>query len=130
MDLRNGGKEMGRSDPLGELMAWLATAPAGTLVSAAGLAERLATVEGVSVAPRREIEHQTWRERLWTVPAGTRLGISEVAEAVGRSKSWVYRRTSPKSAKAPLPHGKLDGELVFEAGRIREWLETHGEQVA
>ena len=119
---------MGRSDQLRELVAWLAAAPAGTLLSAASLAERLASVEGPSVAPPREIEPQTWRERLWTVPAGTRLGVPEVAEAVGRTRSWVYRRTSPKSVKAPLPHTRLDGELVFEAGQLREWLETHGEQ--
>jgi predicted DNA-binding transcriptional regulator AlpA len=67
----------------------------------------------------------SWRERLWTVPADTRLGVIEVAEAMGRPKSWVYRRTSVKSGKAPLPHRKLDGELVFVAGDVRAWLKRH-----
>jgi len=47
---------------------------------------------------------ETWRERLWRVPAETRLGVREFAEAMGRPKSWVYRRTSERSEKAPLPH--------------------------
>ena len=42
-------------------------------------------------------------------------------EAVGRPKSWLYRRTKAK-AKDRIPHRKLDGELVFLVGEIREWL--------
>jgi hypothetical protein len=67
----------------------------------------------------------TWRERLWTVPAETRLGTREAAEAIGRPVSWVYRRTGEHCPNAPLPHRRLDGELVFLAGELRAWLEEH-----
>lgn len=70
----------------------------------------------------------TWREKIWQVPAETRLGAPEAAEAIGRPLSWVYRRTSAKSTKASLPHRKLDGALTFTAGDLRTWL-THHEAV-
>lgn len=64
--------------------------------------------------------------RLWTVPAEMRLGVLEVAEAVGRSRDWVYRACSAEQAKAkgrsPLPCSRLDGELVFTAGAVRDWI--------
>lgn len=59
-----------------------------------------------------------WRERLWTCPADTRLGVVELSEALGRSKALVYRLTR----MGQVPHRKLDGELVFRAGDIRAWL--------
>ncbi len=69
---------------------------------------------------------QSWRERLWAVPAEMRLGVLEVAEAVGRSRDWVYRACSAEQAKAkgrsPLPCSRLDGELVFTAGAVRDWI--------
>src|SRR5688500_12817982 len=40
-----------------------------------------------------------WREKLWTCPEATRLGVVELAEAVGRPKSWVYRLTSVTAAR-------------------------------
>ena len=64
---------------------------------------------------------ETWRERLWLVPAETRLGVREVAEALGRSTSWLYKRTQLK-AEDPIPHGRLDGELVFKVGEVRAWI--------
>jgi predicted DNA-binding transcriptional regulator AlpA len=67
----------------------------------------------------------SWKERLWTAPAETRIGVRELAEALGRPRSWVYRRTGTKGNKAPLPHRKLDGELVFIVGEIRTWLAHH-----
>ena len=70
----------------------------------------------------------TWRTMLWTVPAETRLGVSDLAEALGRSKSWLYKRTGPK-ADSPIPHRRLDGELTFVAGEIRTWLRTREEVV-
>lgn len=69
---------------------------------------------------------QSWRERLWTVPAEMRLGVPEVAEAVGRSRDWVYRACSAEQAKVkgrdPLPCARLDGELVFSAAAVRDWI--------
>jgi hypothetical protein len=67
-----------------------------------------------------------WRERLWTVPADTRLSVAEVAEAAGRSRDWCYRATDGKRAakkgREPLPCSRIDGMLVFQAGAVREWL--------
>ncbi len=67
---------------------------------------------------------QTWRERLWTVPAETRIGVHELAEALNKPKSWIYRRTG-ENAEDRLPHRKLGGELVFTAGEIRHWRRSH-----
>ncbi|MFC1791911.1 hypothetical protein ACFL0I_05580 [Gemmatimonadota bacterium] len=66
-----------------------------------------------------------WREKLWVVPAETRLGVVEVAEALGRSKSWVYKRSGPKAARTRLPCRKLDGELSFLVGELRTWVRQH-----
>src|SRR6267143_2157979 len=64
----------------------------------------------------------SWRERLWTVPPETRIGAVELCEAIGRTKSWVYRCTGPKAAGPRLPHRLLHGELVFVVGELRQWL--------
>lgn len=73
----------------------------------------------------------SWRERLWTCPPDTRLGVREVAEALGRQTSWVYRAASAwvyrkgeakRRRATPLPCQRLDGELVFEAGAVRTWI--------
>jgi predicted DNA-binding transcriptional regulator AlpA len=66
-----------------------------------------------------------WAALLWIVPAETRLGVREVAEALGRPRSFVYRHTGPKAPGARIPHRRLDGELVFLAGEIRRWIEDH-----
>jgi hypothetical protein len=90
------------------------------------------TISGEPLAP------PTWRERIWTCPAETRLGVRDVAEALKRPVSWVYRavslwcyskandgtRLKTRRLDAPLPHERLSGELVFRAGRVREWIES------
>ena len=68
-----------------------------------------------------------WPSRLWTVPAETRLGVRELAEAVGRPRSWVYRHTAPAGDLAPIPHRRLDGLLSFVAGEVRDWLRANEE---
>ncbi len=68
----------------------------------------------------------TWRERLWTCPPQTRLNVSDLAEAMARPKSWMYRQTSAGC----VPSHKLDGALVFVAGEVREWLNRQEEPVA
>jgi hypothetical protein len=89
-------------------------------------------VSDVEASPPEPVP-DTWRERVWLVPAQTRLGVQEVAEAIGRPVSFVYRRTSAKAAARGgydlLPHRRLDGELIFTAGEIRAWLEDHEEVV-
>ena len=66
----------------------------------------------------------SWRERLWEVPEQTRIGVEELAEAIGKSTSWVYKQTSRSAPGATLPFRKMGGDLVFVAGEIRAWLET------
>lgn len=63
----------------------------------------------------------TWRERLWIAPAETRIGTAELAEAMGRPKSWVYAHTEA-GAENPIPHRKLDGVLVFTVGEVMAWV--------
>ena len=53
------------------------------------------------------------------MPAERRIGARELAQALGRSRSWVYGRLTGEGA---IPHAKLDGELTFKAGEVRAWL--------
>jgi predicted DNA-binding transcriptional regulator AlpA len=106
------------------LRAWLQQAPAGTLVSAAAVLEQLEGVSDPIAAPAIAVP-TSWRERLWVVPGETRLGVTELMEALGRPRSWVHRHTSKRSGLPQLPHRKLDGSLVFVAGEIRTWLQDH-----
>ena len=109
-----------------DMAAWCERAPAGTHLDAHAVADVL---NSAVVSEATEPPHQasapsdswTWRERLWTVPAETRLGVSEVAEALGRARSFVYARTGAQ-AEDPIPHRKLDGTLLFTAGELRAWI--------
>lgn len=103
-------------------------APEGTWVTPAVLAELVASLvggmEGEKPSPAAPALSLTWRERLWLVPAETRIGVAEVVEATGRSKSWLYRLTGP-SAEERIPHRKMHGELVFVVGELRHWIREH-----
>jgi hypothetical protein len=114
---------------LAAFVAWLEQAPAGTTLDARAVldAVRQAAAPASLPAEAPPPAALTWRERLWTVPPETRLGVLEVAEALGRPKSWVHRRTSPASGLAQLPHRKLDAALVFLAGEVRTWVAEHEE---
>lgn len=116
-------------ESLPALLDWLASAPGGTMLAAADVRELLATFATVSPVlpptPPAEAPPVTWREKLWTVPAETRMGVVEVAEAIGRPRSYVYRCT----AATAIPFKKHDGELVFLAGEIRTWLQDTEETV-
>lgn len=83
--------------------------------------------------PQASGEPTSWKVLLWRVPDAYRLNVSELAEALDRSADWVYRAVSEKRAKLkgrePLPCKKLDGELVFEAGAVRRWLDLSEEIV-
>ena len=132
---------------LEEFRAWCEAAPQGTQVDARALVKILKKLEEPSAAPlqpdpddRQTVEQAwTWRERLWVAPADTRLNTSEVAEALGRPKSWVYERTSRSRGRESdrlsggpqesIPHRKIGGSLVFVAGEVREWLERQEERV-
>lgn len=127
------GKDGGKVRNLHDLLEWLSRAPEGTQLPASTLAAMLrplvdAPADPEPVSLEAVASEPTWRERLWTCPAETRMGVREVAEAVGKSASWVYRHTSKKSGLPILPHRKLDG-LVFLAGEVRAWLREHEESV-
>lgn len=107
------------------LLRWLRAAPAGTTIPAATLAELLdgaAAVEPTPPPPPSEPIEFTWRERLWLVPAETRLATRDVCEALDKSRSWLYGHLAEHRGPRRLPHRKLDGELVFVAGEVRAWL--------
>ena len=116
-------------DALSALLAALREMPPGTMVPAAEMA---ACVEGLTAEESAPAvaNKPTWRERLWTAPGETRIGVKELSEALGRPRSWVYRRTAPNGERAPLPHRKLDGELVFVVEEIRSWVREHETEVA
>lgn len=115
--------------------------PLGTLVPAEAILDELANdagslniaAQGKANALPPEIDvpenaPQSWRTLLWTAPAECRIGREELAEAVGRPRSWVYRHTQAK-AERRIPHRKLDGELVFLVGEVRQWLKDQEEIV-
>ncbi len=114
-----------------EFRCWLETlAEAEATVPARQVFDRLLKEDGGEEMPQADPGplEMTWRERLWLVPAETRLGVHEVCEALDRSQSWAYRRTGAK-AKDPLPHRLMDGQLVFTAGELRTWIRQHEESV-
>src|SRR5262249_55911872 len=80
-------------------------------------------------AAQVESSASPWQEKLWTVPADTRMSLTNVCDALTRPKSWGYRHTSPASGLPRIPHRKLDGELVFIAGEVRAWVRDHEEVV-
>ena len=92
--------------PVGELRQWLDDEPAE-----------------VAPAAPEPVEVVTWRERLWSAPTDVRIGVGELSEALGHSRSWIYKRTGPKSVDR-IPHARLGGELVFRVGEIRHWIRT------
>lgn len=115
-----------------ELRTWLESlAEVYATIPAEEVIRRLPPAESeVSPPPPGpvEVSAASWRERLWTVPAETRLGLEEVCEAIGRSPSWIYHRTSAK-AENLLLYRKLDGTLVFTAGEVRAWSRGQEEVV-
>ena len=114
-------------DTPADMASWCERAPPGTRLDAQVVSDVLkSAVDPEEAEPSREATSTpsdlwTLRERLWTVPAETRLGVAEVAEALGRGRAFVYARTAAK-AEDPLPHRKLDGTLLFTAGELRAWV--------
>jgi hypothetical protein len=139
--LRSRGHTMGTKESeiqtLDDAIRWLRGAPPGTLIPADTMAELISSVkEAAPPDPRAGVSESgfqgSWRERLWTVPSETRLGVSELSEALGRKRSWIYARTQQEGKTAKdrserLPHRRLDGVLVFVAGEIRRWVREREE---
>jgi len=109
---------------LADLRNWLSNAPADTTLRADSMLALLNDIPNppTLIMPSPETI-PTWRERLWITHPDTRIGTVELAEALGRPRSWIYRHTGPRSPCAPIPHRKLDGELVFLVGEVRQWVE-------
>ena len=116
---------------------WASNAPVGTRVAVEALIPLLRdALEAEDTAPAMEQASPIelpWPALLWITPAETRLGVHEVCEALGRSSSWLYRHTSAKALKksrlSPIPHRKLEGELVFLVGELRTWIRDTEESV-
>lgn len=118
-----------------DLRAALAAFPDDGLVPVRWVKEHLPELE----APRAEIapaaapqSEPTWRERLWTCPPETRLGVEEAAEALGWTRQQLYNHTSPsriKGGTTPIPCRRLEGSLLFLAGDLREWIQAVEEEV-
>src|SRR5210317_2188009 len=96
---------------LDSLRRWLDDAPAGTLLPAQAVAARIHEMseqvepEPPAEVPPQVVEPESWKVRLWLVPAETRLNSSELCEAVGRSPDWLYRHTG-KKCDHRIPHRK------------------------
>ena len=115
---------------LADFRSWLEMlAEADATVAARQVFDRLPE-DGCEETPQADPDPlgSSWREKLWHVAAETRLGMAELCEALGRSRSWAYRRTGAK-AEDPLPHRLMDGQLVFTAGELRTWIRQHEESV-
>lgn len=111
---------------ISDVVRWLEQAPPETMLPAHSVLAliREAVPEGKNAAIELS-PASTWRERLWSAPPETRLGVEELSDAIGRPKSWIYRHTSAKSGLELLPHRRLDGALVFLVGEIRKWVAEH-----
>lgn len=114
----------GGLESLQEVVRWCQEAPEGTRLDArtvADLLERVTEADdgGSEPAPSGSVaDVLTWREKLWIVPAETRIGVRELEEALDRPKGWIYKRTSA----GELPHRKLGGALAFVVGEVRTWI--------
>lgn len=131
---------------ISHIVEWCRAAPSGTRLEAHALAELLGAVidDPPDACPddptTTEPPDWTWRERLWVVPGETRLGVPELAEALGRPRSWIYSRTcrhagtGPRRRERPaddlIPHRKLGGILVFIVGEVRAWIRQTEEEIA
>lgn len=119
-----------RFDSLRDLHAWCSAAPAGTRIDARELAALLSDLADHEGPQPFEPDPppgppETWRVRLWSCPAETRLSVAELTEALACPKSRVYMLTSSET----IPFRKLDGALSFTAGEIRAWVRDREEAV-
>jgi len=117
------GRVNERPETLNDVIRWLRAAPPGTILDSSSVLELLEPLVDEAPHPMTaRATASTWRERLWTVPSDTRIGVTELSEAIGRSASWIYRRTGPSAGEECIPHSKLGGELVFIVAEVRDYL--------
>lgn len=120
-----------RFDGLEGALAWARSAPKGASLPVSAVVRLLEDVQDSrdetrkAQAPLSSDRPWTWREKLWDTPSETRLGVIELAEAVGRSKSWIR-----KQARAgEIPARKQGQAFVFLAGEVRHWVRESEEVV-
>jgi hypothetical protein len=80
---------------LHELRALAASAPLGTLLPAAFLAEWLEHDEEAATTATEG--PQSWRLLFRTCPSEVRVGKAELLKAVGKGEAWLYRHSGPAS---------------------------------
>ena len=73
--------------------------------------------------PEPDAEPASWRSRLWTVEAETRLSLTEAAEAMDVSERTVRRYMDGNGEQPPLPHRKGPTGLTVTAGDLRRWIQ-------
>lgn len=115
---------------MADVVEWCSRAPQGTRLEARAFGEALEHVMDDDDASRakepsdpRPEDHLTWREKLWRVPGETRINVEQLAEALDRPTSFIYKRT----ASDDIPHRKLFGVLAFRVGEIRTWIRENEE---
>lgn len=106
---------------------WLRGAPAGTMLPASVVFELIGKANEAPTLVTEGPASVSWREKIWTCPADTRLGVREAAEAIGRGKDFVHRHSGPKAGDRRIPSKKLDGHMVFRAADIRDWIVANEE---
>lgn len=109
-----------------ELMEWLEASPPWVQVPAQELGAQIRALQAARSEPAAEAPEpasaptESWREKIWTVHPDTRLRRDEVCEALGKSTSWLYKKTSAR--EIPCRLDGESGELVFRAGDLRTWI--------
>jgi len=107
-----------------ELMEWLEASPPWVQVPAQELGAQIRALREARPEPEPEPVAEapagSWREKIWTVHPDTRLRRDEVCEALGKSTSWLYKKTSAR--EIPCRLDGASGELVFRAGDLRTWI--------
>lgn len=97
-------------------MEWLEASPPWVQVPAQELGAQIRALQAARSEPAAEAPEPasapagSWREKIWTVHPDTRLRRDEVCEALGKSTSWLYKKTSAREIPC-----RLDGASGYRA---------------
>ena len=106
----------------------LTAMPADTRFTPAGVLELLDRhnthgAATVSLVGPEAVQGGTWVTWFWSCSPNTRVGVSELAEALGRKRTFVYAAVYDDDD--PLPGKKLVGQWSFKVGDVRAWVERN-----
>ena len=111
------------------LRDWLEECPPGTLVRAG---EILARLDASDVPNGIHDDLTTYgkvgttaAERLWSCPDQTRYTVTELAAALNRPKSYIYKHTANRT----IPFTKIDGQNTFIVSEVRRWVVDREERI-